>query len=204
MSANKRRRCHRGARQTGVLVVEFALVAIILFTLLFGVLEVARAMYLWNTLQEVTRRAADAAAMADFTDEGAKDLVRQAAVFRAGAGPGLLMLGTPVTDASVHIDYMSLARNGNGSMAATEIPAGALPACPARNRVNCTADPYANNCVRLVRVRICAATSAANACDPLPYVPLVSLTSLSVNLPSATSIVPAGNLGFQPGMPLCP
>jgi len=55
--------------QTGAAAVEFAFVAIIFFTLFFGVVEIARAMYISNTLQEVTRRAAELATNTDFTRE---------------------------------------------------------------------------------------------------------------------------------------
>ena len=47
------------SRQRGVAAVEFALVVIIFLTLLFGIIELARSMYVFNTLKEVTRRAAN-------------------------------------------------------------------------------------------------------------------------------------------------
>lgn len=200
MSENKCIRRRRAARQSGVLAVEFALVALVLFTLLFGILEVARLMYLWNTLQEVTRRAASAATVTDFSDSGALALVRQRAIFKTS--PGTLILGAPVTDAHVRIDYLSLARDGNGAMTLTAIPAGLLPACPARNMLNCTTDPYGSSCIRFVRARICA--PGGGVCMPVAYAPLTGLPGLSLPLPSATAIVKAGTLGYQPGDALCP
>ena len=48
----------RAGRQQGAAAVEFALVALLFFTLLFGILEFGRMLYLYNTVQEVSRRAA--------------------------------------------------------------------------------------------------------------------------------------------------
>ena len=50
-------------RQKGTTTVEFAVVAALLLTLLFGVIEVGRAMFVWNTLNEATRRGARVAAV---------------------------------------------------------------------------------------------------------------------------------------------
>jgi len=189
----------RRSAQGGSATIEFALVTLVFFAMLFGVMEVARALYLKSTLQEVTRRAASMAAATDFSNAVAISQVRQSAVFRDS--PGALMLGNPVTDANVQIEYLSLSRTG-GSLALNVIPAASLPACPAGNVLNCTADPYGASCIRLVRVRICAA-GGNGVCTPLQYQPLVALTGLNMTLPSATTIVPAGSLGFQPGMAPC-
>ena len=183
-------------------VVEFALVALALFALLFGVLEVARAMYLWNTLQEVTRRAASGAAAADFSDAAAMTHVRQAAVFQTSSGSP--PLGSPVTDAHVRIDYLSLARDSAGVLTLTPIPAALLPACPARNMLNCSADPYSSNCIRFVRARLCADDGDTGNCNAIPYAPMTALASLSMQLPASAAIVKAGALGYRPGDPLCP
>lgn len=187
--------------QAGVFAVEFAIVLLLFLTLVFGVIELARAMYLFNTLQEVTRRAASAAANTDFRDEAAKGRVRQGAVFRNSPGP--LVLGDPVTDEHVRIDYMSLVRNGDGSMTLTAIPAGAMPACPARNRIICMDNPNDSSCVRFVRVRVCA-PGDANACSQVPYKTIVPLIGLALRLPTATTIVTAETLGFATGTPPCP
>ncbi|MBY5992033.1 TadE/TadG family type IV pilus assembly protein [Ferrimonas balearica] len=45
-------------RQSGVYVVEFAIVATVVFTMLFACLEVARLMYSYNVLTEASRRVA--------------------------------------------------------------------------------------------------------------------------------------------------
>ncbi|MBV7535632.1 pilus assembly protein [Duganella sp. sic0402] len=192
---HRRQRCGRGAT-----VAEFALCIVILVGVVFFVLEAARALYLWNTLQEVTRRAAHAAAASDFSNPGVMDGVRQSAILRDG--PGTLLLGAPVNDAHVRIDYLSLARNADGSLAPTPIATGSLPACTAQARINCTANPLGGSCIRLVRVRICAPDSTE--CGAVPYQPLFPLIGITLTLPQATTMVRAESLGFQPGSTLCP
>jgi Flp pilus assembly protein TadG len=89
-------------RQTGSVAVEFALVAIIFFTVVFATLELARMEFLLNTLEEVTRRAAAAAGNIDYRDTTALQKVQTDAVFRNSSGP--LALGTPVTSDNFNIE----------------------------------------------------------------------------------------------------
>lgn len=177
------------------MAVEFALVATLFLSVVFGMLELSRAMYLWNTLQEVTRRAARAAAVSDFSDAAAMDALRRRALFRSGAGE--LPLGAPVTDAHLRIDYLSLALSSDGSLTPTPIAGAALPANPAANLRNCGIDPYGASCIRYVRVRLCA--PGADACGAVPYQTLVSLIHLPLSLPVSTTVTPAESLGFVPG-----
>lgn len=180
-------------------MVEFALVLTIFFTFIFGVIELARAMYLINTLQESTRRAAAAAAVTNFSDQAAMDRVRQRAIFRDSAGP--LLLGPPVTDEHIRIDYMSLTNDGTGQLSLQ--PVSSMPPCPARNRLICLADPNDSRCIRFVRARVCDPDSGS-ACRPVRYQTLAPLIHLPINLPKATTIVTAETLGFLPGMTPCP
>lgn len=46
------------SRQRGATAVEFALVAMILFILLIGIMEIARVMFIWNAANEATRYGA--------------------------------------------------------------------------------------------------------------------------------------------------
>jgi len=192
---------HNRQSQAGAFAVEFAIVLTLFLTLVFGVIELARAMYLFNTLSEVTRRGASAAANTDFRDETAKDRVREAAVFRSS--PGLLLLGDPVSDQHVRIDYLSLAHNGDGSMSLTPIPAGGMPSCPARNRLICLEDPNNPSCIRFVRVRVCDPADTG-ACNQVTYQTILPFISLPIRLPTSTTVVPAESLGFTPGMTPCP
>lgn len=52
-------------RQRGVAAVEFALLAGLLFTLLFGVMEMGRVLFYWNTAVEATRMGARLAVVCD-------------------------------------------------------------------------------------------------------------------------------------------
>lgn len=195
-TTNRTRMCYRSpVKQLGGAAVEFALVALIFFILFFGIVELARAMYLCNTLQEVTRRAAALAVNTDFSNEGAMQDVREQAIFRTT--PGVLLMGDPISDRHVKIDYLRLPANSN-------IPVSlgaALPANPLENRVNCAQDMEGARCIRLVRVRICMPGGGADECDAVPYVPMFSLIPFSFALPFSTTIATVEGLGMPVGVP---
>ncbi|MGH8855677.1 MAG: TadE/TadG family type IV pilus assembly protein [Telluria sp.] len=188
------------SRQRGVAAIEFALLAIVFFALVFGTLEIARALYLFNTLQEVTRRAAAEAANSGF-DQATIAQVRTRALFASVSGK--LFLGDPVTPQHLKIEYLSLARDA-GTGALTMQHAAPMPACATKNYLNCLSDPYGASCIRLVRVRVCQPGDGA-ACTPVPYHMLLPLIDLNgINLPRATTIVPAQTLGRTFGALPCP
>jgi len=75
--------------------VEFALVAAVLFTMIFGVIEVARAFFVSSALDEATRRGARMAAVCPIND---------AAVFQAAAFNNTLI---PDLDAGdITVEYL--------------------------------------------------------------------------------------------------
>ncbi len=186
-------------RQQGVAAVEFALVVGIFLTLVFGVIELARAMYICNTLQEVTRRAAAMASNTDFSDGAAIQRVREYGVLRNS--PGFLPFAEPVTDAHIKIDYMAIV-DGEEGLELEPIPPGSLPANPAQNRITCLRNPNDSGCIRLVRVRVCMPGSGD--CDPVPYQSIVSLIPIPFALPQSITIVTAETLGLPPGLPPIP
>jgi len=194
------------AAQSGAFAVEFALVAAFFFAVLFGVIELARVVYIFNTLQEATRRAAHAASGTSFKkDDPAIDLVRQKAIFQDGEGE--LVFGGPVTYKHIRIDYLGLQRAPNGSLTLTPILTDDLPTCPSRNNFNCTIDQNnvvgKSSCIRFVRVRVCD-PGIINECAPVTYVPLLPLIpSLELTLPTSTTIVKAETLGYIPGQAVC-
>ena len=51
--------------QRGVAAVEFAIIAVILFTLLFGIMEMGRVLFMINTTTEATRLGARLAVVCD-------------------------------------------------------------------------------------------------------------------------------------------
>jgi hypothetical protein len=65
------------ARQRGVTTVEFAIVGLLLFVLIFGIIELSRTIFTHNMLQEGVRRAARIAAVCPVGDPAVAD----AAVF---------------------------------------------------------------------------------------------------------------------------
>lgn len=186
----------RRRRQRGTAAVEFALLVIVFLTFVFAVIELARAMYLYNTLQEVTRRAASEAASTNFRDPAALDAIRYAAVLRSSAGE--LPLGTPVTDRHVRIDYLSLQRNADGSLSRQRIDPGNLPASPATNRQICHQNPYAATCIRFVQAQICN-PAVAGACERVVFQMVLPLVSLPIPLPRASTTASAESLGYLPG-----
>ena len=134
-------------RQGGVFAVEFAMLALLFLLFLFAMLEVARAVYLWNMVHEITRRAARGAAVTDFSNASALQAVRTHAVLRAA--PGVLPLGGGISDAYVRIDYLS---QSSGGAALAAVPVAVLPGCPQRNRINCLDDPHGASCGSHLRV----------------------------------------------------
>lgn len=191
--AGVKRRIH----QAGTAAVEFAIVVLVFLMFVFATLELARMEYLVNTLMEVTRRAASGASNVSFRDTTALQAVQANAVFRNAAGP--LVLGTPVTADNVTIDYLSISKATWDFKHVT-----ALPACPARNRWNCVADPHGDSCIRFVRARICQSMDSAGNCQPLSYQQLFPFFDLSkMQIPIAETIVPAGSLGYTVGTMPC-
>ncbi len=196
MNAAQRRSMRR---QNGVYVVELSLIAVMFFFLVFTAIETSRALYLWNALQEVTRRAAREAAVTDFTDASALAAIRQRAVFRDTPGP--LVLGEPVTDQHVRIDYLSLQYDTDSKLKMVPIPTASLPGCPARNRIVCTAKSGDPSCIRMVRVRICK--PGTDACERVKYEALLPYGDADINLPVSETLVRAQSLGYVPGAPSC-
>jgi len=195
----------RWRREGGVFAVEFAMLATLFFIFLFALLEVARAVYLWNLVPEITRRAARAAAVTDFSNASAVQAVREQAVLRSA--PGRLPLGGAISDAYVRIDYLSQSSGGGGAPAA--LPVGVMPACPQRNRINCLDDPHGASCIRFVRVQLCV-PAAGGSCERVPYRPILPLLEMlfpsgaqAVRLPSGVTLAVAESLGYQDNPAFC-
>lgn len=173
----------RPAPQRGSAAVQFALVSMIFFGFVFGTMELARALYLWNTLTQVVSRAARGAALANPADAAALDLVRQQAMFLDG--PGNLLLGGDIDDSYLRVEYL-----------AADLATPVTPApCPLQNLINCTEDPGGATCIRFVRVRLCM----PGTCAPVPYQPMGGFDALAgfhINIPPFTTVVPAQTLGL--------
>ena len=181
--------------QQGATVVEFALIVSVFLMFIFLILEIARLMFLYNTLQVVTRRAASGSAVSDFSKSADMDLLRQRAIFRTT--PGSLVLMPELTDNAVRIDYLSLSRGSDGTLTMQSVGGGSAPSSPGENRKNCKNGMYAANCLRFVRVRICD-PSDTGSCTPIKFSPLFSMISTATHLPVATTITPLQSLGATP------
>ena len=159
-------------RQRGAAAVEFAIVCLLFFTILFAILEFGRMMYVYNTMQEVTRRGAREAVVR-WVDQG--DTIRSLAFFGGAAIPA----GAEVTAEDMLIEYL----NEAGNVIATT----ALPLDPGANLSACGNITLVASCIFSVRVSITGVS----------YSPMVSLFSfLGINLPPATVTMQAESLGF--------
>lgn len=178
--------------QRGVAAVEFSLLALIFFTFVFGIMEVARMMFVYNTLQEVTRRAAAAAIYVYPNDTSAIAKLKQDAVFRTS--PGELVLTPPVSDQHIRLSYLKFDLS--------VIPETAWPNDAAKNRQICTGNPHAANCIRFVQAQVCD-PNIANICQPVTSKMIVPLIDWTLSLHRATTITPVGSLGYVAGTAPC-
>lgn len=178
----------KGNRQSGVMVVEFALIALVFFTLLLGIIEFGRFMYLWNTVQEVTRNAARTAVVTDFTHANQIEEIQKEAIFRAGSdGTVWLPFGWELSNLDVNIRYLNQAKS----------PASPMPADPADNIAACLDATRTNSCIRYVEVRICK--QEKNECGPIQYVPMMGFfTMFAIDIPGSTVRMPVESLGLRP------
>jgi len=91
-----------GRRQRGTTTVEFAIVATVLFTVLFGVIEVGRALFVWNSINEATRRGARVAAVCPLNHSS----IAKVAVFGDPLGGDASPILHNLSAANVKIDYL--------------------------------------------------------------------------------------------------
>lgn len=163
--------------QRGSVSVEFALVAIVFFSLLFGALEWGRVFFMWNAAQEVTRRAARDAALMGFNATPAIQLdavLQSSPTWGSTSFPGV----TEITNLSVTVRYMG------GSFGALTVVSNP-PTSAALNAANCSQG--LNPCVIAVQTQLCQPGS--NPCAPisiLPFTVLEGLTSLALPVSTVT------------------
>lgn len=177
-------RSHPGSkRQRGAAAVEFALVAMVFFLVLLGILEFGRLLYLWNTTQEVTRRAARTAVVRWMNDA---DAVQREAIFRGGeSGTVTLPAGAELNNASVNIRYLSAYDPATGTTAEVDPP----PESAQDNITACLDVLRTNSCVRYVEASV----------SNVSYVPMVGLFPwLAIPLPVSTVTMPAESMGYRP------
>lgn len=174
-------------KQAGTAAIEFALLAVIFFSLVFGIIETTRLLFVYNTLQEVTRRGA-AAAVNVYPTDTATAAVRRHAIFRNS--PGDLMLAPPITDEHIRLSYLGFDLS--------VISPGSWPADASENRRVCMANPRATNCIRFVQVQVCDPADSA-ACNAVSAQMILPFIDLRVPLHRATTILPVESFGYVPG-----
>ena len=92
-------------RQQGMTTVEAAIGAALMFTVLFGVIEVSRLVFVWNFLDEATRRGARVAAVCSFDHPA----VRRVAIFSPPAGADTSPYVKGLTTSEINIEYLDAA-----------------------------------------------------------------------------------------------
>ena len=183
--------------QRGAATVEFALLAIVFFMVLLGIMEFGRLMFVWNTTQEVTRRAAREAVVRDFTSAEIAAIQRES-IFQGGStGTAYLPAGVEITNTTVKIVYLTVDAGGNR----VAITAGNMPADPADNISACNdIGRMFTSCIRFVQACVAVDDTCANS---IPYQPMVLLLAnlgidLAINIPASSVVMPAESLGFAP------
>lgn len=82
--------------------MEFAIVSVVLFLMIFGVLEIGRAFYVYSMLDEVARRASRLAAVCPVNDPA----VSQLAIFNTSGDGSNSPLVKGLAPANVVVDYL--------------------------------------------------------------------------------------------------
>jgi hypothetical protein len=178
------------SQQRGSIAVELAIALPMFLGGVYLVVETSHALYVLNTLSEVSRRAIRAAVVSNYADLTALQAVRARAVFNTPNGE--VLFAAPFTADNIQISY--LAADGVSVV-------NPLPACPEANHSTCLADPNGAGCIRFVRVRICQ-PGEVNTCTPVQYQPLLNVDGGVLNwpLPKFESVAPVESLGLAPGL----
>ena len=94
----------------GIYTVEFAFVGLLVFTLLFGVLEMGRLYFTVNALDEAARRGARLAAVCNISDP----VVLRRAIFNAATDAGTSQLISNLATTNLTLTYL----DANGALVA--------------------------------------------------------------------------------------
>lgn len=163
------------------------MVAALLLTLLFGVMELGRILVVWNSAQEVTRRAARNAAIRGFDMTPS---IQYAAVLQPGVSSGTASFPgvVEITNWTVLIQFMA---GEFGALTATAPPVNA-----ALNQSNCTQG--ISPCITAVQASLCAPNTTP--CQPLSYLPIGIFGSVfQLFLPISTVTLPLESAGAVSG-----
>jgi Flp pilus assembly protein TadG len=160
-------------KQRGVAAVEFALVALLFFTILLAIIEIGRMLFIFNTLQEMTRRGAREAVVR-WVDATNQADIKSIAVFNGTSMPA----NPDLTTANITITYLQ--KDGVSEVTT-------LPANPGDNLSACGDSTRVANCIYYVRVSITGVT----------FTPMMGLFDfLTMPLPTSGVTMHAESLGF--------
>lgn len=98
---------HPHPHQHGTATLEFALAGLVFFVVLFGIFELGRILFTWNTLTEATRRGAYWATVCPVNHAG----IARAAVFQAGNNNGNSTFLTPLSPDMIKLEYLNQVGN---------------------------------------------------------------------------------------------
>ncbi|TBW54340.1 pilus assembly protein [Marinobacter halodurans] len=88
--------------QAGAHTVEFAIVGAMFFVLLFAAIEFGRLMFVWNTLDEVSRKSARVAAVCPVNHSA----IRRVGMFDAPGSSGPSPILPALNESDIRIDYL--------------------------------------------------------------------------------------------------
>jgi len=89
-------------RQKGLTSVEFAIIGTVALLVLFGSIEVGRAVFVMNTLNETTRRAARIATVCPINDPA----IREVAMFNVPGGGTASQFVSRLGPANISLEYL--------------------------------------------------------------------------------------------------
>ena len=89
--------------QLGTTSVEFSIVGLLLFIILFAAFEIARTMYVFNALNEATRRGARMAAVCPINDPA----IREVAIFNTSGGGTSSRIIADLNAANLELSYLN-------------------------------------------------------------------------------------------------
>jgi len=171
-----------GKKQRGAAAVEFALIAMFFFAVLFGIVEFGRGLYVWNSIQEVTRYVAREAVVCWRSDWNS---MRDA---RGMMGLSSLPAAPELTSTNITIEPLRRADK-------VVLTGSNLPGTVDANASNCMLPDVAGtppNCIGYVRVTVNA--SFTPLIGTLLWFPL---PASGIQLPRSTVDMPAESLGFM-------
>lgn len=101
-----------GRSQAGVTTVEFAIIGTVMMVIVFGIIEMGRALYTINVLTEAARRGARMAAVCPVGDPKPASV----AIFDSGNGTSSVVPG--LTTSNIQIQYLDVNGSPIGSPSA--------------------------------------------------------------------------------------